>query len=88
VKIVFTNGGFDLLHLGHISYLAKSAGLGYKLMIGLNTNSSVRRLKGPGQPVNDQIITLRYSLPFFVNAIVIFDSDTPLDLINCMLRIF
>ena len=53
-RIVFTNGVFDLLHLGHITYLAKAAELGDKLIIGLNSDASVKRLKGESRPVNDQ----------------------------------
>ncbi|MDP9048474.1 MAG: adenylyltransferase/cytidyltransferase family protein, partial [Bacteroidota bacterium] len=53
-KVVFTNGVFDLLHIGHITYLAKAAELGDKLVIGLNADTSVRRLKGESRPVNDQ----------------------------------
>jgi rfaE bifunctional protein nucleotidyltransferase chain/domain len=82
-KVVFTNGVFDLLHLGHISYLAKAADLGDKLIIGLNADSSVTRIKGPERPVNDQ--NSRAALlaaMFFVDAIVIFPEDTPLELIT------
>lgn len=53
-KIVFTNGCFDILHKGHIEYLAKAASLGTKLVIGLNTDASVKRLKGDSRPVNDR----------------------------------
>ena len=53
-KVVFTNGVFDLLHIGHITYLAKAAELGDKLVIGLNSDSSVKRIKGEDRPVNDQ----------------------------------
>ena len=53
-KVVFTNGVFDLLHIGHVTYLAKAADLGDKLIIGLNADSSVKRIKGDDRPVNDQ----------------------------------
>jgi rfaE bifunctional protein nucleotidyltransferase chain/domain len=85
-KVVFTNGVFDLLHIGHITYLAKAAELGDKLIIGLNADSSVKRIKGEGRPVNDQNsrATLLAAL-FFVDAIVVFEEDTPRDLITTLL---
>ena len=85
-KVVFTNGVFDLVHIGHITYLAKAAELGHKLIIGLNADSSVKRLKGEERPINNQ--DNRASLlatMFFVDAVVIFDEDTPLNLINSLL---
>jgi rfaE bifunctional protein nucleotidyltransferase chain/domain len=85
-KVVFTNGVFDLLHIGHITYMAKAANLGDKLIIGLNADSSVKRLKGPDRPVNDQ--TNRAALLaalFFVDGIVVFEEDTPLNLITALL---
>lgn len=85
-KVVFTNGVFDLLHIGHITYLAKSAELGEKLVIGLNADSSVKRIKGEGRPVNDQNSRAAIlAALFFVDAIVIFEEDTPLNLINALL---
>ena len=53
-KIVFTNGCFDILHLGHVDYLAGAADFGDKMIIGLNTDASVSRIKGPTRPINDQ----------------------------------
>jgi rfaE bifunctional protein nucleotidyltransferase chain/domain len=81
-KIVFTNGVFDLLHLGHITYLAKAAQLGDKLVIGLNADASVKRLKGESRPVNDQNnrAALLAAL-FFVDAVILFEEDTPRELI-------
>lgn len=82
-KVVFTNGVFDLLHLGHITYMAKAAELGDKLIIGLNSDASVKRLKGESRPVNDQ--NNRAALlaaMFFIDAVVIFEDDTPLRLIT------
>lgn len=81
-KMVFTNGCFDLLHLGHIEYLCKAADLGDILIIGLNSDDSVRRLKGNNRPLNDQQqrAMLLASLSF-VSAVVIFEEDTPLNLI-------
>ena len=82
-KIVFTNGVFDLLHTGHITYLTKAAELGEKLIIGLNADASVKRLKGPDRPVNNENSrALLLAALFFVDAIVLFDDDTPLDLIT------
>jgi len=81
-KIVFTNGVFDLLHLGHITYLSKAAELGDKLIIGLNADVSVKRLKGESRPVNDQNnrAALLAAL-FFVDAVILFEEDTPRELI-------
>jgi len=85
-KVVFTNGVFDLLHLGHITYMAKAANLGDKLVVGLNADSSVKRIKGDSRPVNDQAnrAALLAAL-FFVDAVVIFDEDTPINLISALL---
>lgn len=82
-KIVFTNGCFDILHKGHVEYLAKAAALGSKLVVGLNTDASVRRLKGESRPVNDeQARALLLSSLVFTDKIVLFDEDTPLELIR------
>lgn len=85
-KVVFTNGVFDLLHIGHVTYLAKAAELGDKLIIGLNTDNSVKRIKGESRPINDQSsrAALLASL-FFVDGVVLFDEDTPLNLISYLL---
>jgi rfaE bifunctional protein nucleotidyltransferase chain/domain len=85
-KVVFTNGVFDLLHIGHITYLAKASELGDKLIIGLNSDSSVKRIKGDDRPVNDQNsrAALLAAL-FFVDAIVLFGEDTPFELISTLL---
>ena len=85
-KIVFTNGCFDLLHLGHIDYLARAASLGNKLIVGLNTDSSVSRIKGPSRPITDQHSRagLLASL-FFVDAVILFDESTPVNLISAIL---
>ena len=80
--IVFTNGCFDILHRGHIEYLAKAADLGSRLIIGLNTDDSVRRLKGPTRPINDeQARALVLSALEFVDAVAMFADDTPYNLI-------
>jgi rfaE bifunctional protein nucleotidyltransferase chain/domain len=82
-KIVFTNGCFDLLHLGHIDYLSKAADMGNKLVIGLNSDASVSALKGHGRPISDQnsrsILLASLS---FVDAVILFDDPTPLQLIE------
>lgn len=82
-KIIFTNGCFDILHRGHVEYLAQAASLGTKLIIGLNTDSSVRRLKGENRPVNDQEArAILLASLIFTDKIVFFGEDTPLDLIR------
>lgn len=82
-KVVFTNGCFDIVHLGHIDYLARAADLGHVLVVGLNADASVRRLKGEGRPVNNELArAVLLSSLFFVSAVVLFDEDTPLQLIQ------
>jgi rfaE bifunctional protein nucleotidyltransferase chain/domain len=82
-RIVFTNGCFDILHRGHIEYLAAAADLGSKLIIGLNSDSSVSRLKGSGRPINSfQDRALALAALRFTDAIVEFNEDTPLNLIR------
>jgi len=85
-RVVFTNGVFDLLHIGHITYMAKAAELGDKLVIGLNSDSSVKRIKGEDRPVNDQNsrAALLAAL-FFVDAIVVFEEDTPINVITSLM---
>jgi D-glycero-beta-D-manno-heptose 1-phosphate adenylyltransferase len=85
-KIVFTNGCFDIIHPGHIDYLSKAADLGGKLIIGLNTDNSVKRLnKGKNRPLQDQDSrALILASLFFVDAVVMFDQDTPLELIKLL----
>ncbi len=81
--IVFTNGCFDLLHVGHIRYLRQAAALGDLLVIGLNSDQSVRTLKGEGRPVNCEAdrAELLCALPF-VDYVIIFDEETPYELIK------
>lgn len=82
-KIVFTNGCFDVLHQGHLQILAYAANLGNKLIVGLNSDASVKRLKGDKRPIkNEQTRAEWLAGLFFVNAVVIFEEDTPLNLIN------
>ena len=81
-RVVFTNGVFDLLHPGHIDVLVAARGLGDALIVGLNTDASVRRLKGPDRPVRSEA-ERAYVLAALeaVDAVVLFDEDTPLDLV-------
>jgi rfaE bifunctional protein nucleotidyltransferase chain/domain len=82
-KIVFTNGCFDIIHRGHIEYLAKARELGDILVIGLNTDESVRRLKGPGRPLQDQETRALILASFnFVSNVIFFNEDTPYELIK------
>ena len=82
-KIVFTNGVFDILHLGHVDYLSKAADEGDVLVIGVNTDNSVKRLKGPERPVNSEIQRTRILAALrFTDAVVLFDEDTPYELIR------
>jgi len=82
-RIVFTNGCFDILHRGHVEYLQEAAALGDRLIIGVNSDSSVRRQgKAPDRPMNDQESRAKVLAALrLVDAVVIFDQDTPLDLI-------
>lgn len=82
-KIVFTNGCFDIMHLGHIDYLSKAADMGTKLIIGLNSDTSTQKLKGNTRPINNELSrSALLAALFFVDAVVIFDEATPLNLIN------
>ena len=82
-SIVFSNGCFDILHRGHVEYLSKAADLGDKLIIGLNTDDSVKRLKGPSRPVNDEKArAILLAALEFVDAIMFFEEDTPYNLIK------
>lgn len=82
-SIVFTNGCFDILHRGHLEYLAKAADLGTQLIIGLNSDASVKRIKGTERPINKE-----YDRAFalaclsFTHLVVVFDEDTPANLIE------
>ncbi|MBS1587310.1 MAG: D-glycero-beta-D-manno-heptose 1-phosphate adenylyltransferase [Bacteroidetes bacterium] len=81
-KIVFTNGCFDILHRGHLDYLAKAADLGNIMIIGLNTDASVKRLKGQGRPVNNEYDrAFQLGALMYVDAVCLFDEDTPAELI-------
>ena len=83
-QVVFTNGCFDILHRGHVEYLCHARDLGDKLILGLNTDASVKRLgKSPERPINSQETraTILAALEC-VDAIILFDEDTPLELID------
>lgn len=82
-KIVFTNGCFDLIHRGHIDYLSKAADLGDVLIIGVNTDESVAKLKGKNRPIIDEYSrALVLASMSFVTAVVLFNEDTPYELIS------
>lgn len=84
-RIVFTNGCFDLLHPGHVSLLRQAAALGDRLVVGLNSDSSVRRLKGPERPVQDETSrALLLAALQVVDAVILFDEDTPQSLIQAL----
>jgi rfaE bifunctional protein nucleotidyltransferase chain/domain len=86
LSIVFTNGCFDIIHQGHIRYLAEASDMGDILIVGLNTDDSVKKLKGKNRPIQDQgsrAITL--AAISFIDYIVLFDEDTPLRLIEAIL---
>ncbi|NOX84816.1 MAG: D-glycero-beta-D-manno-heptose 1-phosphate adenylyltransferase [Chlorobi bacterium] len=85
-KIVWTNGCFDLLHLGHIDYLSKAKDLGNILIVGVNTDASVRRIKKAGRPIQDEKSrsTIVAAL-HFVDAVILFDEDTPYEVIKLVL---
>lgn len=85
-KVVFTNGCFDILHLGHVNYLEKSAALGKKLIIGVNTDASVKTLeKGKNRPINDEYARMRILAALgFVDAVILFSEPTPLELITAL----
>lgn len=83
LKCVFTNGCFDILHEGHVRYLEEARLLGDKLIVGLNGDQSVRRLKGPTRPINfQQSRAMVLSALQSVDAVVIFEEDTPENLIQ------
>lgn len=84
-KIVFTNGCFDVLHLGHVRYLDKAKSLGDVLVVGLNSDASVRKLKGPGRPVNgiqDRAGVVKALKA--VDYVTVFKEETPLNLIRAL----
>ena len=84
-KIVFTNGCFDLVHKGHVEVLAKTSDLGDKLIIGLNSDKSISNIKGPSRPIIEEnsrkLLLASFS---FIDAIILFDEETPYNLINTL----
>jgi D-glycero-beta-D-manno-heptose 1-phosphate adenylyltransferase len=82
-KIVFTNGCFDILHLGHIDYLSKAADAGDVLIVGLNSDASVKRLKGESRPIMDEASrSMVLAALAVVDAVILFGEDTPYELIR------
>lgn len=85
LRVVFTNGCFDIVHLGHIDYLEKARALGDRLVLGLNTDASVSRIKGPLRPVVDETARARLMAALqFVDLVTLFDEPTPLELIEAV----
>jgi len=84
-KIVFTNGCFDILHHGHLDYLARAAEHGNILIVGVNTDSSVRKLKGPERPLNhEEDRAFQLASLLCVDAVCLFNEDTPKELIQAI----
>ena len=85
-KVVFTNGCFDILHLGHIDYLEKSSEFGSKMIVAVNSDASVRTLeKGVERPINSEYARARLIAALgFVSMVIIFDESTPLELIQAL----
>ncbi len=85
-KIIFTNGVFDVLHKGHIASLSEAASYGEMLIVAVNSDESVKRLKGPTRPINDEqarVLVLASLLQ--TDAVIIFEEDTPLELIKALM---
>ncbi len=85
-RIVFTNGVFDILHRGHVGYLEEAASLGHRLIVGINSDASVRRLgKGTDRPLNTEADRARVIAALqCVDAVVVFDQDTPMELVQAI----
>jgi rfaE bifunctional protein nucleotidyltransferase chain/domain len=82
-KVVFTNGCFDIIHPGHVAYLEDAAACGDILVVGLNSDESVKRLKGPERPINPQVDRAQLLAGLAsVDYVTVFDEDTPLELIG------
>jgi len=85
MTLVFTNGCFDILHVGHVDYLEKARKEGDKLIIGLNTDASVQEIKGPGRPINAEGSRARLLAALaFVDLVIPFEESTPLELIRAV----
>jgi rfaE bifunctional protein nucleotidyltransferase chain/domain len=86
LEVVFTNGCFDILHLGHVDYLEKARSLGDKLVVAVNEDASVQKLKGPERPINNELARMRLLAALgFVDLVVPFKEDTPMELIEELL---
>ena len=84
-KIVFTNGCFDLIHLGHLEILARSADLGDKLIVGINSDMSIKKIKGNSRPIIEEDSRAKQLAAIeFIDAVILFNNDTPYDLINIL----
>lgn len=85
LKVVFTNGCFDILHLGHVDYLEKASNEGDVLVVGVNADDSISRLKGPERPINTTYARSRIMASLvFVDLVVVFEEDTPYDIIKAL----
>tara|TARA_X000000368_G_C22668864_1_gene553025 strand:- start:34 stop:522 length:489 start_codon:yes stop_codon:yes gene_type:complete len=85
-EVVFTNGCFDIIHRGHIEVLAQTADLGDRLIIGLNSDNSIQKLKGEDRPIIDeQARSILLAALSFVDAVILFPEDTPINLISTLL---
>lgn len=85
-KVVFTNGCFDILHFGHVDYLEKASELGDFLIVGINTDDSIRKIKGVDRPINKELDRMRVIAALnSVDAVTLFDDDTPIRLIKDVL---
>ncbi len=85
LDVVFTNGCFDIVHLGHVDYLQKARNMGDKLVVGLNTDASVSRIKGSNRPICIEESRARVMAAFqFVDLVVLFEEPTPLELIELL----
>ena len=84
-KIVFTNGCFDLIHLGHLEILARSADLGDKLIVGINSDESIKKIKGNSRPIIEEDSRAKQLAAIeFIDAVILFNEDTPYNLINIL----
>ena len=85
-EVVFTNGCFDIVHLGHVDYLEKASQLGQKMVVALNTDQSVSQLKGPERPINNEYARARIIASLgFVDAVILFGEETPLSVIETLI---
>ena len=85
-KVVFTNGVFDVLHRGHVEYLKKASELGHYLIIGINSDASVKKIKGPLRPINTEFDRAFIISEFrFTSGVIIFNEETPINIIKILL---